>query len=216
MIEFTEGQSGISITHHNDPFDHLEQEKFETKQLYKTIVIDFPWEISLTGKTTLRPNRRKELPYKTMTLDEIKKFPIQDFAQDGAHCYVWFTNKMMPVFSEVLEALGINFHLILPWVKPNGIAPCFAYKFATEFCILGFYGKPMHPFPRDHTGKPIVRLNWINAMSERDNHSTKPIEFYQRIKEMSPEPRIDIFARKRHDGFAAWGNQVEPLQQVLV
>ena len=33
--------------------------------------------------------------------------------------------------------------------------------------------------------------------------------FYNLINEMSPEPRLDVFARKRHDGFESWGLQVE-------
>jgi len=39
---------------------------------YNTIVIDPPFPISLTGKTNVRPNRRTKMPYKTMTLEEIK------------------------------------------------------------------------------------------------------------------------------------------------
>ena len=31
------------------------------------------------------------------------------------------------------------------------------------------------------------------------------------IRRVTRGPRIDIFARRRHDGFSAWGNQVEPL-----
>lgn len=178
---------------------------------YNTIVIDPPWEISLTGKTNLRPNRRKELPYQTMTIQEIKDFPIADFASTGCHVYMWTTNKMLPWSWEIFQKWGVNYHLTLPWVKPSGIAPCFAYKFASEFCILGFYGKPMQKFIG--AGK----LNWLQASPQRDNHSAKPDEFYELIRTMSPEPRIDIFARKRHVGFDAWGDQVEQvIQEVLI
>lgn len=204
------GQSNIITTHHFDPFNHMDQEKFETKQLYKTIVIDPPWEISLTGKTNLRPNRRKELPYKTMTLQQIKEFPISEFAETGCHVYLWTTNKMIQHTWDIFKSWGVNYHLVLPWVKPSGIAPCFAYKFASEFCVLGFFGKPMQKFINGGI------LNWIKANPERDNHSAKPPEFYELIKKMSPEPRIDIFARKRHDGFEAWGDQVENMLQVTL
>ena len=183
---------------------------------YNTVVIDFAWPISLTGRVKRRENRRMELPYKTMTIEEIEEFPLSDFANRGAHVYIWFTNKTMPDFPYLLEKLGVNYHLILPWVKPNFIAPCFAYQFATEFCILGFYGKPMLPFNRDSYGKPISKLNWIKATHEKNNHSAKPSEFYQLIKSMSPGPRIDIFARKRHDGFDAYGDQVEPMLQTTI
>ena len=40
-------------------------------------------------------------------------------------------------------------------------------------------------------------------------HSRKPQIFYQMLCRSTPEPRIDVFARKRHYGFDAWGDQVE-------
>lgn len=182
------------------------------KTCYSTIVIDPPWEISMTGKTKLRPTRPKKLPYKTMTLDEIKNFPINDFADIGCHVYMWTTNKMLRHTWDIFEKWGVNYHLTLPWVKTNGIAPCFAYKFASEFLILGFYGKPMKSFNKS------CKLNWIQTKAaQKGNHSAKPSAWYELIKDMSPEPRIDIFARKRHEGFEAWGDEVEPYtQEVLV
>jgi len=172
------------------------------KQKYNTIVIDPPWDISMTGKTALRPNRAKELPYKTMSLDEIKKIPIGRIANQGAHIYCWTTNKMLKDTFDVLESWGVNFHLVLVWVKPSAIAPCFAYKFATEFCLLGFFGKPMQKFKKN------CQLNWIKATPVRNGHSAKPDEFYNLIREMSPEPMIDIFARKPRVGFNVWGDEI--------
>jgi len=95
--------------------------------------------------------------------------------------------------------------------KNSGIAPCLGYVFATEFCLLGFYGKPMQKFLK--AGK----VNWLNLkQNSQGKHSSKPQEFYSLIKEMSPEPRIDIFARKRHNGYDTFGDQVEPeLQEAL-
>ena len=174
----------------------------DIKQKYNTIVIDPPWDISMTGKTALRPNRSKSLPYKTMSLDEIKKIPMGKIANQGAHIYCWTTNKMLKDTYDVLESWGVNFHLVLVWTKPSGIAPCFAYKFATEFLLLGFFGKPMQKFKKN------CKLNWIQATPVRNGHSAKPDEFYNLIREMSPEPMIDIFARKPRSGFDVWGDEI--------
>ncbi len=167
----------------------------ETCRKYNTIVIDPPWDITMTGKNNTRPNRARKLPYKTMNLEEIKKIKIADIANTGCHIYCWTTNKMLKQTFGVLESWGVNFHLVMVWIKPSAIAPCFAYKFATEFCLLGFYGKPMQKF----IGKG--KLNWINHFTKPNEHSSKPDKFYELVKEMSPEPRIDIFARKIHKGF---------------
>ena len=179
---------------------------------YNTIVIDPPWDIHLAGKIKTRPNQADTLDYKTMTLDEIKKFNIDDFAEIGCHVYMWTTNKMLKHTWDIFESWGVNYHLTLPFVKTNGMCPMFAYKFATEFCMLGFYGKPMKRFNK------CVRLNWIKGNQPKaGSHSAKPNEFYDLVKDMSPEPRIDIFARKEHDGFDQWGDQaVNPIKEIPI
>ena len=174
-------------------------------QKYNTIVIDPAWDISLTGSFDLREDRAKELPYKTMSLDEIKQIPIHKIANQGAHIYCWTTNKMLKKTFEVLQEWRVNFHLCLVWCKPSFIAPCLAYQFATEFCLLGFYGKPMQKF----SGK--VNVNWIKATPKatplRNGHSSKPEDFYRLIRVMSPAPRIDIFGRIVRVGFDVWGDE---------
>lgn len=170
---------------------------------YNTLVIDPPWPISMTGKTKIRPRRINELPYKTMSIQQIYDFkPCEKWANKGAHVYVWTTNKMMEETFKILKAWGVNFHLIIPWVKQTGIAPCFAYIFAAEYCILGFYGKPMQRF----IGKG--ELNWLKAFNKTGMHSVKPAEFYAKVEKMSPGPRIDIFARRERKNWDVWGDEV--------
>ncbi|HEY0090117.1 MAG TPA: MT-A70 family methyltransferase [Candidatus Lokiarchaeia archaeon] len=171
------------------------------KRKFNTIVIDPAWQISMTGEVKRKEHRAEKLPYKTMTLEEIKQIPIKDIANVGCHVYCWTTNKMLKQTFDVLEAWGVNFHLVMPMVKPSGIAPCFGYVFASEFCLLGFYGKPMQKFKR--AGK----LNWIKCFNKAGSHSSKPEEFYELVKEMSPFPRIDIFARSKHQGFYPFGDE---------
>ncbi len=180
------------------------------KKKYNTIVIDPPWDITMSGKVKRRPNRARRLPYDTMSLDEIKKIPISQIANVGCHVYCWTTNKTLRQAFDVLQSWGVNFHLTLVWVKPSSIAPCFAYNFATEFCLLGFYGKPMQKF----SGK--VRLNWLQAFTKKGQHSRKPNVFRALFEEMSPSPRIELFARERYEGWDAWGDEVSnEIQQSL-
>jgi len=40
-------------------------------------------------------------------------------------------------------------------------------------------------------------------------HSEKPKGLYDSIRNFFPEKRLDVFARRRHQGFDAWGNQVQ-------
>ena len=41
------------------------------------------------------------------------------------------------------------------------------------------------------------------------NHSVKPMTFYNLLLRGTPEPRIDIFSRKKHIGFDSYGDQAE-------
>ena len=177
----------------------------EIQQKYNTIVIDPPWQISMAGIKNVRPNQRKALPYNTMSLEEIKQLPIDKIANSGSHIYLWTTNKMLKERFDVFDRWNVKFHIVVVWVKPSAIAPMFAYQFATEFCLLGFYDKkkPMQKF----LGK--VRPNWIKDINKHNNHSKKPDGFYTLVEEMSPAPRIDIFARRQRQGWDVWGNEVK-------
>ena len=170
---------------------------------YKTIVIDPPWNISLAGKVKRRENRANQLPYKVMSLEEIKQLPIKNLSDIGAHIYLWTTNKYLKESFDVLKGWGANYHLTLVWVKPSFIAPAMGYQFATEFLLLGFMGKPMQKF------KKIGKKNWIEATQKKYNHSTKPEEFLKLIEEMSPSPYLEMFARRKRDNWDVWGDEVK-------
>jgi N6-adenosine-specific RNA methylase IME4 len=170
---------------------------------FNTIVIDPPWPQTMAREFRIgRHSRPAALPYSTLTIDEIKGFPLGSLAEVGAHVYCWTTNKFLREAFDVLDAWGVRFHLCMPLVKRSGIAPCCGYVFGSEFCLLGFFGKPMLKFTS------IGKLNWLNTNPIPGKHSAKPDEFYKLVETMSPGPRLDIFARTHHEGFSAWGNEV--------
>jgi len=172
---------------------------------YNTIVVDPPWAISMAGGgRNVRHSKKfpKALPYKTMTQDEIRAFPLSQWAAPGAHVYLWTTSKMLHEAFHVLEGWGVSFHLALPMVKTSGIAPAMGYVFGSEFCLLGFYGRPMQRF------KDIGALNWLTVNPTSGQHSRKPDIFYDLVERMSPGPYIDLFARRRRLGWDAWGDEV--------
>lgn len=43
----------------------------------------------------------------------------------------------------------------------------------------------------------------------RRAHSVKPEEMRRMIEKVSYAPRIELFAREKHEGWDAWGNEVE-------
>lgn len=164
---------------------------------YRTIIIDPPWPIKKILREA-RPNQAAELDYYTMSIDEIKEFPISDFAaNDGCHIYLWTTHRFLPVAFEVFNAWGVNYECLLTWVKNVGFTP-YSWMYSTEHCLFGRLGD----LPLLKKGE---RLDFFAPVRE---HSRKPDEFYNRIRDVSPEPRIDIFSREKREGFDQYGDEI--------
>lgn len=166
---------------------------------YRTIVIDPPWPMEKILRDC-RPNQ-SDFDYPTMTIEEIKayKLPIHP---EGCHVYLWTTQKFLPIAFAVFEAWGIKYECLLTWAKNVGFTP-FSWMYSTEHCLFGRYAN----LPLLKLGK---RLDFQAKVRE---HSRKPQEFYDLIREVSPEPRIDIFSREKHKGFEQYGNETDKFEQ---
>ncbi len=162
---------------------------------YRTIVIDPPWPIEKILRE-VRPNQL-DLDYPTMTIEEIEALPIPELAyEDGCHIYLWTTHKYLPRALEVLDAWGANYECLLTWVKNVGMTP-FSWMYSTEHCLFARIGN----LPLLKLGK---RLDFQAKVRE---HSRKPDEFYNLVKEVSPKPWIDMFSREAREGFEQFGNE---------
>jgi len=162
---------------------------------YRTIVIDPPWPI----EKILREKRphQFDIDYPTMTLEEITKFPIPDLAsEDGCHIYLWTTQKHLHDALHLFETWDVNYQCLLTWVKNVGFTP-FSWMYSTEHCLFGRIGS----LQLLQLGK---RLDFQAKVRE---HSRKPEEFYELVRKVSPEPRIDVFSREKREGFAQYGNE---------
>ena len=163
---------------------------------YQTIVADPPWPVKMSGKMALHSAARA-LPYETMTVEEIAALPVQEIAADGAHLWLWTTNGFLRAAFDVMEAWGFRYLTTVTWVKPSGYGPWFAST--TQHVLFGYRGKCVFPLGR-------YKPTHFTA-SPRRKHSRKPDEFYDLVRSISPEPRIDLFNRREIDGFTGWGDQ---------
>jgi len=166
------------------------------KGKYRTIVIDPPWEIEKIRRD-VRPNQT-EMEYKTMSVEEIKKFPITEiFDKSGCHVYLWTTHKHLPDALEIFKAWGVKYQCVLTWIKNVGITP-FSWMYSTELVLFGRVGN----LPLLRNG---LRIDFRGKVRE---HSRKPDEFYELVKQASPEPRIDVFSREKREGFDQYGDEI--------
>jgi N6-adenosine-specific RNA methylase IME4 len=163
---------------------------------YSCIVIDPPWQMQKIEREE-RPNQMG-FDYPTMSEKELEEFPLPALAADNCHLYLWVTQKHLPLALRLAEHWGFKYQCIMTWVKNVGFTP-FSWMYTTEhvlFCTKG-------SLPLLAIGK---RLDFGGKVRE---HSRKPDEFYNLVKEVSPGPRIDVFSREKRDGFKQYGNEVE-------
>ena len=167
----------------------------------RTAVIDFPYDLDMGGDNKkFMGGYKRKLPYKTMSDDEILRFDIDRFLKPRACLFVWTTSSKIQLAIEYLKKYGFKLHSVITWVK-NGGPTMNGIHNNSELVLFGYRGSWQIPI----NGKAIRTA----FASPRRGHSVKPREFYEMIRPKTPAPRIDIFARGRHPGFAAWGDEVE-------
>lgn len=164
---------------------------------YKTLIIDPPWPV----QKILRKVRPKQdvMDYLTMTIEEIGKLPIGNWADpNGCHVYLWVTHKYLPEGLGLFQLWDIKYECIMTWVKNVGFTP-FSWMYSTEHVLFGRIGSLA-------VIKKGLRLDFKGRVRE---HSRKPDEFYELVRQASPEPRLDFFSREARDGFDQLGDEID-------
>jgi len=165
--------------------------------------------------------------YETMSLQEIKEFPIHDIiADDGIH-FLWVP---VPLKFEAVEAVnawgGFTYKTSIIWKKVDGIGMGFwARGVIEELWILvkgnvkalRWQGKNILEeddarFPLDdgHSLPLYFPVGFVKAKTGKV-HSRKPDRMYDIIEEMVqpfPElnPRVELFATKVRPGWTSVGH----------
>jgi N6-adenosine-specific RNA methylase IME4 len=200
---------------------------------HRCVVIDPPWPMQKIERDE-RPNQGQSLDYPTMPVfclepscspadeySEAKRAPCYEYAldqddtdecppcnsiecvvghalgglaHDDAHIYLWVTHKFMPDGLELLRQWGFNYQCVMTWRKNVGITP-YSWMYDTEHVLFGRRGN----LPLDRLG---LRLSFD---APTQGHSVKPDVFYDRVREASLGPRVDMFPGVKHDGFEPWG-----------
>lgn len=175
---------------------------------YKTILADPPWQQTMTGKYKAVKNQRPErIPYPTMSVDEIARLPIGDFAELDCHLWLWTTNQFIEAGFRVMRAWGFKYLAPIHWVKPSGTGNYFVHR--TQTVLFGYRQRCVFPLRR-------YAQNVLEIRANPKRHSEKPDATYEYIEAISPGPRLELFARRRRPGWDIWGNEVESDIQVRI
>lgn len=166
---------------------------------YRTILIDPPWAMKMTGLYQTRKLRPARLVYPTMTIEEIERLPVGELAEVGCHLWLWTTNQFLEAGLQLMRHWGFTYHAPIHWIKPSGCGNYFVHR--TQTMLFGYRTKCQF-------NKERYKPNIIETGSPK-RHSQKPDVSYSYIESISDEPRIELFSRQKRFGWDVWGNEVK-------
>jgi len=170
------------------------------------LVADPPWRFAdkLPG-----PKRGAASHYPTLSLGEIRCFPLPALADD-AHLFLWRVASMQLEALEVATAWGFQVKSEIVWLKRTthgkrhfGMGR--RVRLEHEVCLICTRGRPP---VRDHS----VRSAFAAALPDR-KHSAKPPEFFAIVERLcgpaDPSTHFELFARAPRPGWSTFGNELE-------
>jgi N6-adenosine-specific RNA methylase IME4 len=141
-----------------------------------------------------------------MSLADLKKLPVADWAAPDCVLFMWACDPLLPVALDVVKAWGFEFKTVgFYWVKQNrksaGLFTGLGYwtRANPEQCLLATRGHPQR------LAKNVPRV----MLSPRREHSRKPDETIDRIERLVDGPYLEMFSRTSRDGWDAYGNEVD-------
>lgn len=172
---------------------------------WRCIVVDPPWEYP-------EGFQGRDIPYNTMTLNEIKALPIKTILMREGYLFLWATNKYLEKAFEVMRAWGCTYRQTLTWCKPkNGVGLGGMFTTNTEFVVIGQrISERSNARMKNTTG---IREDSSWFIWPKHGHSEKPEEFYAMVERVCLGPYLEIFARDRsplfpiREGWDVFGNQ---------
>jgi N6-adenosine-specific RNA methylase IME4 len=171
---------------------------------FGVLYADPPWRfITYSDKGR---GRAADNHYKTLTLAEIKAFPLPPL-HDDCVLLLWVVDAHLLDALEVIKAWGFTYKTIgFTWVK-NGKRDSLSYPIGLghwtrtnpENCLLATRGKP--PRKSRH-----VRLLVIEPRGSK--HSEKPFIMHRHIEQLCYGPYCELFAREKVFGWTCYGDEL--------
>ena len=171
---------------------------------FRTIVADPPWKVNRLESPGAKAcgaqsGVLKSIPleYPTMCVKEIAALTIP--AASDAHLYIWTINGYIEETYAIARAWGFEPSTMLYWLKqPMGLGHGGAFVPCVEPILFCRRGKLPTKQRQDR--------NWWGW--PRGRHSAKPEAFQSIVEQTSPGPYLEMFARRKREGWASWGNEV--------
>jgi N6-adenosine-specific RNA methylase IME4 len=141
--------------------------------------------------------------YPLMSTRDICTLPVRSWAAANAHLYLWVTNNFLEDGLKVVKAWGFEYITLISWFKEGNPGLGQYFRGLTEHVLFAKRGQP--PYRTREDGKRAQGLTGFTA--PRTEHSVKPDQIHKWAELLSPEPRLEMFARRARPGWDLWGNE---------
>jgi N6-adenosine-specific RNA methylase IME4 len=175
---------------------------------FPTVVCDPPWPLE---KLIYEINDdESDLDYPRWAEDEVEERLrdlgafINDKAAEAAILFLWARICYQRAAEDAVERWGWSRLPSGIWHKSGDPKPM---------------GQPIYNY------EPVIiarrgGARWVDEKDfqlcfygRRREHSRKPVEFYDRVRRVSPEPRLNMFSREEIEGFQRHGNEIEKFDE---
>lgn len=189
---------------------------------YDIIYADPPWDYngklqfdkSSKGAEQIDPARKifissATFKYPTLKLEQMVQIPVHEIAKEDCLLFMWTTGPQLVHAIELGNAWGFEYRTIA-FIWDKMIHNPGKYTLSNcELCLVFKRGKI--PTPRGARNiQQLVRV-------PRGKHSEKPTEVLNAIEKMFPsQTRIELFARKKYQGWDVWGLEAPDGRNIVV
>ncbi|MCJ2092105.1 MT-A70 family methyltransferase [Methylobacterium sp. J-072] len=153
---------------------------------FRTLVLDPPWQEDNISESCGHD-------YATMPIAEIAAVPVESWAEEDCHLYLWATNNTLQLAFGLLAGWGFQHKTVHTWTKPDlGFGRYF--RNTTEHVIFAVRGE--------------LRTRAAGRSTRTDHdwpvgaNSVKPEGFYDLVRACSYPPYGEAFQRLARPDFA--------------
>lgn len=152
---------------------------------FRTLVLDPPWQEDNISEAAGHD-------YATMSIADIAAVPVESWAEENCHLYLWATNNTLGLALNLLPGWGFAHKTVLTWTKDNlGLGRYF--RNTTEHVIFAVRGAL-----KTRAAARSTRTDYRWPVGD---NSEKPEAFYDLVRACSYPPYGEAFQRQVRPDF---------------